>query len=54
MPFKSPSVLRRPVYISQSYGLDEVARYRNILDHWKLFDLGFNVYATWKRPLTHV
>ena len=54
MPFKSPSVLRRPFYISQSYGLDEVARYRNILDHRKLFEMSFNVYAIGKRPLAHV
>jgi UDPglucose 6-dehydrogenase len=27
---------------------------RNILDHRRLFDLGFNVFAIGKRPLTHV
>lgn len=26
---------------------------RNVLDHQRLFDLGFNVYAIGKRPLTH-
>jgi UDPglucose 6-dehydrogenase len=27
---------------------------RNILDHHRLFDLGFNVFAIGKRPLRHV
>jgi len=27
---------------------------RNILDHRRLFELGFNVLAIGKRPLTHV
>ena len=27
---------------------------RNILDHQRLFELGFNVYPIGKRPLTHV
>ncbi len=26
---------------------------RNILDHRRLFDLGFNVFAIGKRPLQH-
>jgi len=39
------SVMERPAFIFDG---------RNILDHQRLFDLGFNVFAIGKKPLQHV